>query len=671
MSNSFDFELVASDQVSEAIDRINEAVRDLEPKLDKTKEGLKLGGQETADGLNGFISRLENMSKSARDNVQYIGDMVPPLKMVGELTGKMGTLGLVGAAGYGLKQIAYGFREASREAYNLDVSAKNAGMRVAEFSRLAGAMQINGSDRESARASIEGFAKALKEANSGSNKGMMGAFAMIGVEIQKNKDGSVDTLKTLQEIAKIFPTLRPEQQKSFADALGMTPEMLALMREGGRLTELLTKSDKFGLTVDPALNQQLSEVNVTMNELSASWDGLWQRSKNKALKTILSDGSVKDGLEGVTDLFTNGDFTGLSHALGFINSDDAAKLRRIQNDKNLYNSLPRSERGQVDAGFMTDAVRKRYDANYRATDSALQLQNDLSAISRPQSNVARGNVPYGETKNNAIGFRNNNPGNLRVAANATGKNGGFSTFANDADGRAAMARQLMLYGDRGNNTLAGIIHTYAPQSENNTRAYIESVSKSTGFGAQQRINLHDPDVLKTLMAAMIKHESGAQPYTEDELGDSVRTAIIDDRWKGLRSPEVLAQQRYDIISGSQTGNREPTILSNPRDGNDEDDIISGSQTGNREPTILSNPRDGNDEDDIISGSQTGNRESIILSDTRKKSDESVLGDNLARSLKEAMSEQSLKLEITMVNDKGERKTYNAENNGRITTAMNY
>lgn len=645
MSNSFDFELVASDQVSEAIDRINEAVRDLEPKLDKTKEGLKLGGQETADGLNGFISRLENMSKSARDNVQYIGDMVPPLKMVGELTGKMGTLGLVGAAGYGLKQIAYGFREASREAYNLDVSAKNAGMRVAEFSRLAGAMQINGSDRESARASIEGFAKALKEANSGSNKGMMGAFAMIGVEIQKNKDGSVDTLKTLQEIAKIFPTLRPEQQKSFADALGMTPEMLALMREGGRLTELLTKSDKFGLTVDPALNQQLSEVNVTMNELSASWDGLWQRSKNKALKTILSDGSVKDGLEGVTDLFTNGDFTGLSHALGFINSDDAAKLRRIQNDKNLYNSLPRSERGQVDAGFMTDAVRKRYDANYRATDSALQLQNDLSAISRPQSNVARGNVPYGETKNNAIGFRNNNPGNLRVAANATGKNGGFSTFANDADGRAAMARQLMLYGDRGNNTLAGIIHTYAPQSENNTRAYIESVSKSTGFGAQQRINLHDPDVLKTLMAAMIKHESGAQPYTEDELGDSVRTAIIDDRWKGLRSPEVLAQQRYDIISGSQTGNREPTILSNPRDGNDEDDIISGSQTGNRE--------------------------SIILSDTRKKSDESVLGDNLARSLKEAMSEQSLKLEITMVNDKGERKTYNAENNGRITTAMNY
>ncbi|ENT2393200.1 TPA: hypothetical protein HI097_002062 [Escherichia coli] len=665
MSNSFDFELVASDQVSEAIDRINEAVRDLEPKLDKTKEGLKLGGQETADGLSGFISRLENMSKSARDNVQFIGDMVPPLKMVGELTGKMGALGLAGAAGYGLKQVAYGFREASRQAYNLDVSAKNAGMRVDDFSRLAGAMRILGADSESANASIDGMAKTLKEAASGANGQVLGALAQIGVQIQKNNDGSVDTLKTLQEIARVFPSLRPEQQKSVADALGLTPEMLALMREGERMKTLLAKSDEFGLTVDPALNQQLSEVNGTMNELSASWDGLWQRSKNKALKTILSDGSVKDGLEGVTDLFTNGDFTGLSHALGFINSNDAEKLRRIQNDKELYNSLPRSERGQVDAGFMTDAVRKRYDANYRATDSAIQLQNDLSAISQPQSNVARGNVPYGETRNNAIGFRNNNPGNLRVAANATGKNGGFSTFANDADGRAAMARQLMLYGDRGNNTLDGIIHTYAPQSENNTRAYIDSVSKATGYGAKEQVNLHDPETLKTIMAAMIKHENGAQPYTENELSDSVRTAIIDDRWKGLRSPEVLAQQRYDIISGSQTGNRDSSTLSNP---SDETDILSGSQTGNRDSSTLSNP---SDETDILSGSQNRNRESIILSDTGKKSDESVLGDNLAKSLKEAMSEQPLKLEITMVNDKGERKTYNAENNGRITTAMNY
>ena len=619
------------------------------PSLDKTKEGLKLGGQETADGLSGFISRLENMSKSARDNVQFIGDMVPPLKMVGELTGKMGALGLAGAAGYGLKQVAYGFREASRQAYNLDVSAKNAGMRVDDFTRLSGAMRILGADSESANASIEGIFKAFNEAASGKNEGVMAAMAQIGAQIQKNSDGSVNTLKTLESIAKIFPTLRPEQQKSAADALGLTPELLALMRDGERMKKLLAKSDEFGLTVDPALNQQLSEVNGTMNELSASWDGLWQRSKNKALKTILSDGSVKDGLEGVSDLFTNGDFTGLSHALGFINSDDAAKLRRIQNDKALYNSLPRSERGQVDAGFMTDAVRKRYDANYRATDSAIQLQDDIAAINRPQPGTNRGNIPYNQAKNDAIGFRNHNPGNLRSASNSTGTNGGFATFANDDDGLSAMARQLMLYGDRGNNTLESVIHTYAPRSENDTLAYIDSVSGSTGYTAQERVNLHDPETLKSVMAAMIKHENGAQPYSDEELGNAIQTAISDDRWSGKRNPDALAQQRYDILSGSQSANRETAI---------SDDRWSGS----RNPDTPSQQQN-----DILSA----NRETSIISAPQGKSNENALSENLVRSIKEAMSDQSLKLEITMVNEKGDRKTYNVENNGRITTPMNY
>ncbi|EFH3926734.1 hypothetical protein F9441_01355 [Escherichia coli] len=58
------------------------------------------------------------------------------------------------------------------------------------------------------------------------------AIRNLGPHLEKNKDGSVNTLKTLESIAKIFPTLRPDQQKSAADGLGMTPELLTLMREG-------------------------------------------------------------------------------------------------------------------------------------------------------------------------------------------------------------------------------------------------------------------------------------------------------------------------------------------------------------------------------------------------------------------------------------------------------
>ncbi|HCD8923760.1 TPA: hypothetical protein ACHG1G_003542 [Escherichia coli] len=72
MSNSFDFELVADDKVSGAIERINESLNDLQPKLDKTRTGLQFGGQETLDGLNRYNSRLELMAQSARDNVLQV-----------------------------------------------------------------------------------------------------------------------------------------------------------------------------------------------------------------------------------------------------------------------------------------------------------------------------------------------------------------------------------------------------------------------------------------------------------------------------------------------------------------------------------------------------------------------------------------------------------------------
>ncbi|VTN15520.1 Uncharacterised protein [Raoultella terrigena] len=79
------------------------------------------------------------------------------------------------------------------------------------------------------------------------------------------------------------------------------------MREGANYKKLLAKADEFGLTVDPGLNKQLSDVNVTMNELGAAWDGLINKSEKKVLKFVMSDGSVKNGLEGVTDVLTNGD----------------------------------------------------------------------------------------------------------------------------------------------------------------------------------------------------------------------------------------------------------------------------------------------------------------------------------------------------------------------------
>ncbi|WP_159869489.1 MULTISPECIES: hypothetical protein [unclassified Raoultella] len=611
MSNAFDFELIADDRVSATIDEINEAIKNLLPHLDETQEKLNLGGDETVDSLDDVGGRLDKMARSARDNVQFIGDIIPPLKIVGELAGKMATFGAAGVVGYGIKKVADGFREAAKEAYNLDTHAQNTAMSVRDFTQLAGAMRILGADSESAASSIEGIFKAFNEAASGKNAGVMAAMAQIGAQIEKNSDGSVNTLKTLESIAKIFPTLRPDQQKSFADAVGLTPELLTLMREGAKYATLLAKADKFGLTVDPEFNKEMSEANRQMNELYARVAGFKKVAGNEAIKLFRHDPAIDKSLNDAQKydgkVFYHGD------------RDKDIRWKALRDDE-FKASLSASERLNFTLNRPDPEVEKKLNARYGAMWQAYSLQDDLSAALL-QKVPGNENMPYNDGGNtaNTIGFRNHNPGNLRGAPNSTGKSGGFSTFSNDHDGLAAMARQLMLYGDRGNNTPSGILHTYAPSSENNTRAYIDDVTSRTGFGSGQRLDLHNPEVLKKLMASMIRHEQGSQPYTEEQLKNAIRTAITDDRWSGKRSPELLSQQRNNINS---------------------------MPTG-------------------------GYRPESILAPKKSNLDSNTVTDNLARSLKDAFTEQPLRLEIVMTNDKGERKTYNVENNGKIITPMNY
>ncbi|HDK6621800.1 TPA: hypothetical protein MXC83_004983 [Klebsiella quasipneumoniae] len=624
MSNSFDFELVAGDHVSEAIAHIDEAVRNLEPQLEKTRKGLQLGGQETLDGLNGYNSRLDIMASTARDNVQFIGDMIPPLKIVGEMSSKIAGMGLaggvVGAAGgvaYATGKLAESYKEAARGAYDLDTHAKNTAMSVQDFSRLSGALQLVGADSESAASSIEGIFKSLNEANSAGNAVVMSAMAQIGAQIEKNKDGSVNTLKTLESIARIFPKIRPDQQKSFANAMGLTPEMLTLLREGSKYAGFLAKADKVGLTVDPALNQQLTSFDVAVKEASASWDGFKSKLERKVYASIDTNG-LTDMVNGFTDMLANNfDNISMGRFAGQNKGDDSELMRRALADPEFQKRLNGNEKNQLTAGVMTDEARKKYHQYFYNQDRSRQLLRDVNAITRPAP--VRGQIPYSPASKNTPGFRNHNPGNLKAAPNSTGKRGKFSTFASDDDGLSAMARQLMLYGDRGNNTPGGIIHTYAPSSENNTRAYIDDVTSRTRYGADQRLDLHNPEVLKTLMASMIQHEQGSQPYTEEQLKKAIQSAIMDDQWSGQRNPERLTQQRRDIISGAGGGGRSSSILS-PADGDSNVNVIT---------------------------------------------------ENITRSLTDALAEQPLRLEITMINDKGERKTYNVENNGKIITPMNY
>lgn len=126
------------------------------------------------------------------------------------------------------------------------------------------------------------------------------------------------------------------------------------------------------------------------------------------------------------------------------------------------------------------------------------------------------------------GIRNNNPGNIRRTGTAwrgmspQQPDPEYITFQSPVWGIRAMARILKNYRALyGLDTVAGIVSRWAPPSENNTAAYIASVSAAVGVDPDQPLTA---DQLPALVAAMIYHENGQQPYSLNTIKEGVALA---------------------------------------------------------------------------------------------------------------------------------------------------
>lgn len=122
--------------------------------------------------------------------------------------------------------------------------------------------------------------------------------------------------------------------------------------------------------------------------------------------------------------------------------------------------------------------------------------------------------------NNTRGGRNNNPGNIKYGAfaqshGATGQDdGGFAIFPNSGTGTSAISSLLQLYGSKNIDTIHGIVNRYtsgdSPVIQSNYERMLETM---TDRGANDHLNISDPQVLKQLVAGIVRQENGAKNVT--------------------------------------------------------------------------------------------------------------------------------------------------------------
>ncbi len=122
------------------------------------------------------------------------------------------------------------------------------------------------------------------------------------------------------------------------------------------------------------------------------------------------------------------------------------------------------------------------------------------------------------------GIRNNNPGNIRITdtrwqgkiPNAQNRDGAFEQFQSYKWGIGAMTKLLINYMNvRGLRTLTEILNTYAPKSENNTNAYIQTISNETGIHPNTRLT-PSYQTMQKLVISMARVENGRDSITAEQ-----------------------------------------------------------------------------------------------------------------------------------------------------------
>lgn len=501
MTNRFNLTITATDKATKVLNDVNKNVNKLFRPYDNAKKSIK--SFSDALGRNDLVKRplwaLEKVGKGVTafgnafgmaENSVLGGSsrIASALGMIGGPIGGFlaGTAALVGGAG--AVTVAMG-----NLGMNISRTAKNLNIGTTELQEYRGAAKLAGLQTESMDQGLQSLGSTLQEASFGRDPLAAEALRRMGVTIGRTKDGAVDTLKAFRDIADVVSHMTDaNMQRKMTDMFGIT-ELLPLLREGSTgIDRYVDKQRELGIqTAD----------QIKYNEAQAK---SWNETKDAMDSAGVSVGNL---IAKWLNLRSAADST-------------SALAARLQKDNSFGGtaSTLASHFGQSVWNYLPFAwpLRKIFG---NAGGGGVQ----------PQGSWGGGASGSWSDSSSPVGIRNNNPGNLRSWPGA-GTAGGFATFGTPQAGLTAMGKNLLSYQDKhGLNTVSGILNRWAPSSENNTGAYIADVSKQTGFGANQPLDLHNPQVLAPLISAITKHENGSNPYSPEVIAQAVSSALKDNQ----------------------------------------------------------------------------------------------------------------------------------------------
>jgi len=164
------------------------------------------------------------------------------------------------------------------------------------------------------------------------------------------------------------------------------------------------------------------------------------------------------------------------------------------------------------------------------------------------------------------GIRNHNPGNIERGQPWQGladpnemtpaqrAETRFCVFRAPEWGIRAIARILITYQDKHDiRSVRGMIGRWAPAAENDTDAYVRAVADRLGVAADTAVDVHTYAVVRPLVEAIIRHENGAQPYSDAVIDKGLALAGIEPPVLMVTPPEAAPKPIPRPLRETSTG----------------------------------------------------------------------------------------------------------------------
>lgn len=408
---------------------------------------------------------------------------------------------------------------------------------------------------------------------------------LTGVDI-RDKNGQLrEYSDILLDLRKRWETLGDAAGRNEAAMMGLDGIYADIMKKD--FASELQKTNKQQGELADMVDKSADSVHRLSNEFSRTWEII--SMGGKAAFGTLSDSLGLDKIAAkVNDklskelpawIQTEKNIWDQSHGVGdylknfFFKADefqDAERYKRhLMDDEQVQAFLRKKytkqksvldDEAEEGVSIVDDFDKKGFEeelARYRAAGSKAPAKPAQTEAPPASGKMTRG-------------LRNNNPGNMRPVSRNQANDGAFTIYRTPEEGWGALGKQLKAYANAGLDNVASIISKYAPSSENNTGAYIQSVtanmSKRLGSDvrALTRLDLSDPRVLKALMQSITEHENfrGASQYFEGASFDKEVLSAAQSQWRSK-----VVNERDKIPSrGNVVVNQNITIngADNPR-----------------------------------------------------------------------------------------------------------